>query len=174
MAAWSVVRKAGLIATAIPALYLASCTTRWVAYQAPDGSFSVRFPRESPSIRQMGPGEARRTDYSVSEGANTFMIQVFEGSQYRREDAATLLQDYPNPRGAGVDGRVVSSSSLQLAGYPGRAVRIEGAVKDGSVVLIERAYVGSGRMFVATVAAAPGRKLSRDAEAFLDSFKILR
>jgi len=173
VAAWSVERKARIVAMAIPALYLASCTTRWVAYQAPDGSFSVRFPGKSPSIRQMGPGEARRTDYSVSEGANTFMIQVFEGGQYRREEAAALLKDYPNQRVAGVDGRVVGSSSLQMAGYPGRAVRIEGAVKGVSVVLIERAYVASGRMFLATVATAPGRKLSTDAEAFLDSFKIL-
>jgi hypothetical protein len=174
VAGWTVVRKAGVVAMAIPALYLASCGKRWVAYHAPDGSFSVRFPGQRPSIRQMGPGEARRTDYSVSEGANTFMIQVFEGGQYRREGAATLLKDYPNPRGAGVDGKVVSSSSLQMAGYPGRAVRIEGAAKGVSVVLIERAYVGSGRMFLATVAAAPGRKLSRNADAFLDSFKILR
>ncbi len=170
---WSVVRKAGIVAMIIPALYLASCATRWFEYRAPDGSFSVRFPGQNPSIRKMGPSEARRTDYSVSEGGNTFMIQVFEDGRYRREEAATLLQDYPNPRGAGVDGRVVSSSSLQMAGYPGRAVRIEGAAKGVSVVLIERAYVGNGRMFLATVAAVPGRKLSRNAEAFLDSFKIL-
>jgi hypothetical protein len=122
----------------------------------------------------MGPDKARRTDYSVYEAANTFMVQVFEGDRYRREEAAALLKDYPDPRAAGGDGRVVSSSSLQMAGYPGRAVRIEGTTKGSSVVLLERAYVGNGRMFVVTVAATPGRMLAWNAEEFLDSFKILR
>lgn len=174
MAGGSVVRRAALIAMAVPALYLASCKTRWVEYQAPDGSFSVRFPDESPSVREMFPGNVTRTDYSVFKGDNTFMITVYVRPQYDPEKAAALLKDYPNPESGGVKGRVVSTSSLRMAGYPGREVRIEGAVKGGSVVQIVRAYVAKGRMFLVTVATAPNERLSRDAEAFLDSFKILR
>lgn len=171
----SAVGRTVVVALAVPVACVLGCMkARWVDYQAPDGSFSARFPDASPAIRQVDAGASGRTDYYVFRGQDTFRIQVFDGDRYRPDRAADLLRDYPNPEAAGVVGRVVSSSSLQMSSYPGRAVRIEGTALGRPMVLIEHAFVVPGRMFLAMVATAPDRELSSDAAEFLDSFKIRR
>jgi hypothetical protein len=150
----------------------------WVAFHAPDGSFSIEFPYGAPVTRHLEHGVIRRTDYSTYSGAScTFMVQVFENDpRYAAARAAEILRDYPNPEASGIVGSVVREAPVQLGPYTGREVRIEGTVSaaPGLVTKVARAFVTDGRLYVVSSTGGPGTPLSEATQRFLDSFRILQ
>jgi hypothetical protein len=154
------------------ALLLASSARRMDAVRCADRRFRISFPISPPHIRYLG----RRTDYSQNDGRNTFMVEVVDDPMYSLDRAAKILRDYPNPGASGIHGRVVASSPLTMPGAVGREVRIEGTINSarGKVTELTDAYVTNGRLYLVTVAAAPGYPLASQARQFLDSFQIVR
>lgn len=180
------------IAHQVPALRAGEM--RWYPYEARDGAFRVRFPGNTPLTR--GPEPMITWGVTGEEDANfalrpsdelavaktcsvyvrgaVFMIAVIETNRKEPKFTADALDDYPDMKAAGIDGKIVSNSDIQMGPYVGRATRMEGSVDGGLVIHVERALVAGGRIFVATVVTKPGRALPEIAGQFLDSFEIVR
>lgn len=149
----------------------------WHHFQAPDGSFSIDFPATEPMTMKEAPGSTRQRFTSfLPEQRGQFMVEVWNDPKYTIDSAAEKLRDYPNPRAAGIDGKVVEAKDVKAGRYPGREVLIEGTsgprAKPIRVRQRSRAYIADRHLYVLTVDATAGRPMPPEADHFFESFVI--
>jgi hypothetical protein len=165
---------AGLLAGLL-VLLLAGCQgDEWRDYNAPDGSFSVRFPGEPVSssasqTTEFGPVATQ----TLRVGTGAREIYQLAYSDYPLEyvvrttpDALVRLASLEAVRATG--GEVVTEQSLRLGTHPGHELRM---TTPAGGVLTMRLYFVRTRLYQLTV-STPGTQDVQRLESFFNSFTL--
>jgi len=144
----------------------------WIVYNAPDGSFSIAFPRQPDETSQ---ADAQgNTDHllSVDQVYTRFTTEYadFQPNTVDTSDLPAFLDKLVTGEVARSNGTITSSRGLTLDGHPGRAFEASG----GGDIIVGRVFlVGDRLYYLHTVtyqenyAAETGR-----VQDFLDSFQL--
>ena len=71
---------------------------------------------------------------------------------------------------ANMEGKLVSEKNVKLGKHPGREIRIN--VAEGKRLFRVRVYLVEQRLYQVVVFGTPETATSKDADKFLDSFKL--
>jgi hypothetical protein len=85
-----------------------------------------------------------------------------------------LKQVYDDSRDgavANLEGKLVSEKDIKLGDYPGREIRID--VPEGKLLFRSRVYLVDQRLYQAVVLGTKEAATSKEADKFLDSFKLV-
>lgn len=153
----------------------------WVKVTIPEGPCEVVMPRE-PS-KEIEPGEVVQYMYGVKINSN-FGYRVVCAVQKNAKqvaidkgDAEAHLKSHRDHSLQSIEktnpgAKLVSDKAITYAGYPGREWQLE--VAGGKGLLRYRLYLIADRRYMLNVVGSPEEVRSSDAEAFFDSFKLLK
>jgi hypothetical protein len=164
-------RAAALLA---PLLLLALCAAEPAEWTSPDRQFKVRFPG-TPKESELKTRNRPVKVYSVEGGKFACKVMVTEmpelanATDEKREKALDAARDALLKS---LDGKLVSEKTIRLGDkHPGRELLIETPAT--KLHWRWRAYCTPGYFYEVVVAGRSADAVkSREAEAFLDSFRL--
>jgi hypothetical protein len=145
---------------------------------APKGAgFSVMMPgepKEQKKSVKTPAGDVEITMNVAEPAANyTFVIAHtdYPEAALKNSSEDQRLDAYRDAAVREVKGKIINEKKIKLAKFPGRDVVIELSPKGQ---LHARFYVVDNRLYQLTVGGTKEQASSKDAEKFLDSFKLTR
>lgn len=157
-----------------------SDSVQWQEFSSTEGGFSISMPgqpteRELPVRGGNGPVSSREFALALEEGKIVYSVNYADLPTISTELNASqinLLLD--GARDASVrnlkNGQLVSERGIELNGYIGREIEV--ANPDGFSAKT-RIYWVQPRLYMIVVASTAETDLDREAERFLDSFRLL-
>jgi hypothetical protein len=144
-------------------------------YDAPDSTFSVRFPLPASAVRSISPIAGGYVLLMGDDGETQFGVAVFDNAKHLGGPASVIIANTTSARGQGFAlGAVEKDSAVRLGFYGGYAGRIEGENSDRTQhrVQLYRVVLVGKRLFHVWATTLHGRALSDQAPAFLESFVL--
>ena len=159
----------------------------WITYNAPDGSFTVRMPKE-PTVAQQtvatAAGDIAISMYSVEKGDATVLVGVNAFPQSIIDQMASgdqtviksMLDGGRNGAITNVNGTFQSERDVTMNGFPGRefTFTIDGAnTPNGKTMLgTARVILATDRMFQLITLEPQDTADAAMVQQFFDSFQI--
>jgi hypothetical protein len=169
--------KYKLLALAASVFLLAGCLQSWKEYSSNEGKYSVLMPgTPTNQTRNMNTPTGSITLYaSALENNDTGYVVTYNDIPESLSQVLTpelLLQSIRKSAVSNVQGKLVDDQPITLASkYPGREIQVE--IQDGKRVFRNRMYIVGNRLYQVVFAGTKDEIFSKDANKFLDSFKIL-
>jgi len=146
----------------------------WKEFVAKDGRFKISMPgtpkkRELETESDFGKGVLYMNVVEVGKTMYAANYCDFPAEVKK----ATLQQVYDSSRDgavANMEGKLVSEKNVKLGKHPGREIRIN--VAEGKRLFRVRVYLVEQRLYQVVVFGTPETATSKDADKFLDSFKL--
>jgi len=146
----------------------------WKEFVAKEGQFKVSMP---------GTPRQKKLDTESDFGKGVLYMNVVEAGKTMyaanycdfpaEVKKATLKQVYDSSRDgavANMDGKLSSEKDFKLGKHPGREIRID--VAEGKRLFRVRVYLVDQRLYQVVVFGTPEAATSKEADKFLDSFKL--
>jgi CheY-like chemotaxis protein len=137
------------------------------------GGFSVAFPAgatDPTEQEEPGPAKVVTVRSSLPDTTSLVVTATSQPAEASKGDAdAAMLDAVRNGLAEGFKGKAEGEEKLTLDGHPGRSFR----VAFGDNLCRVRAFVGKGRLYQVMVLGPRTRVASKEADQFLDSFKII-
>jgi hypothetical protein len=146
----------------------------WKEFVTKEGQFKASMP---------GTPKQKKLDTESDFGKGVLHMNVVEvgktmyAANYSDFPAevkkATLKQVYDSSRDgavANMDGKLAEEKEVKLGEHPGREIRID--VAEGKLLFRVRVYLVEQRLYQVVVLGTPEAVKSKEADKFLDSFKL--
>lgn len=150
----------------------------WQSFDASEGGFRVTMPGKPVKGRDVlttaaGPLEGVNYVYTTPDQRVAYGIDYvdYPPDVVRRNDPERILEAARDGLVGKLRGRVRDERRVSLEGQPGRAVEL--ALADGRFVRA-RLYLVGPRQYQVVVVTPDERTAAKDAQRFLDSFRLLR
>jgi hypothetical protein len=147
----------------------------WFAFKPQDGSFLAQFPVEpTKSIKTIDTalGQTDVTFYTASEKQQTYSVTVAEYSadHIKEVGPAAFLDEARDGAIANTRGKLVSETSFDLKGNPGRDISLNVGGSSGSFRY--RLILVGNRLYQVIVAGPSDQADASQVKRFLDSFSL--
>lgn len=163
-----------LLFTVLAASARGDDSSQWKEFVAKEGQFKVSMPG-APKQNKLD------TESDFGKGVLYMNVVVAGKTMYAANYSdfpaevkkATLKQVYDSSRDGAVtnmDGKLVSEKDVKLGEHPGREIRID--VAEGKRLFRVRVYLVDQRLYQVVVFGTPEAATSKEADKFLDSFKL--
>ena len=150
----------------------------WQTFDASEGGFRVAMPGKPTKGRDVlttaaGPLEGVNYVYTTPDQRGAYGIDYvdYPAEVVRRNDPERILEAARDGLVGKLRGRVRDERRVSLEGQPGRAVEL--ALADGRVVRAQLYLVGQ-RQYQLVVVTPDERTAAKEAQRFLESFRLLR
>ena len=149
----------------------------WTTHTSKDGGFSISLPRAPTESKQRVKTATGQLDVVllVAEGKNgaAYVVsysdfppaEVKPGTENKRLDFAR------DGAVASARGRLLSEKRIEVEGHPAREVVIAGK---GETVVRQRLVAVGARLYQIMAVGPAGATSSKEAGAFLDSFRLVK
>jgi hypothetical protein len=161
------------------AFVLAGCSPAPKEFKSEAGGFSVMSPVTLMESHQEIETEAGKLDLHLFSGqlddVGYFVSYTdYEPEIVRKADPEKMLDGSRDGAVSNVNGKLVSETRITLAGHPGRELVIDAKPKETPPGTIkERIFMVQNRLYQVVVVAPRRKDIASEADAFLQSFKLL-
>lgn len=161
-------------ATDIPTTTIPSTTAQEERFVSQAGRFSVAFPGTPKKASERVPLTANDAimlyEFSFESGNSSFVVMYNDyPSQYVPSDPQLLLTRMRDTSLKSMKATLTSDEAVTLKGVPGRAWKSSDAA---GIKYVEYVFLDDQRLYQ-VIASSVASDSGADAEAFLDSFRIL-
>lgn len=150
----------------------------WTTYTSKDGEFQVDFPARPQEQSRAIPGamSAQQQTYTARSGGCQFMVTRV---RYPRPFPPNQITNWLSERRRDLlNGQVqlVRESDIAIDDIAGQHLeyRTPSPRANGFITVVTRHFVKGSSYYVVTAMSAPGRELPREADVFLDSFRLAK
>lgn len=172
----------GAIITAVVAAVVGELTTGFMQkdfselkeFKSPDNSFTIMLPKDIKEEKQtvntqLGPIEY--LSYNAKAKYQEFVVAYsdYPDSLVAVSDPKTSLDGARDGAVRNIQGTLLSETIIDMNGYPGRELRIEGPQK---IILISRIYLVEKRLYQIMAVSKPDHSFDKKINEVLNSFKI--
>ena len=149
---------------------------KWAAFASPEGRFEILMPGEVKQFtveveNEFGPGVLHMNVATTGEGA----MLVANWVDYPPDLAADLPEQLLDGSREGaldnLGGKLISEKEIKLGRHSGREILIEVPKQDR--LFRVRVYLVGNRLYQTVVFGPPKFVKSKEAERYLNSFKLL-
>ncbi len=164
-----------LVLVALASVLLADDRTEWMEFVSKEGRFKVLMP---------GTPKQDKIDTESDFGKGVLHMNVAQtgktmfGANYCDFPAeikkAPLKKVFDSSRDgavANMEGKLASEKDIKFGQYPGREIQIE--VAGGKGLFRARVYLVEQRLYQVVIFGTPDEAGSKEADKFLDSFKLI-
>ncbi len=156
----------------LPVMQVASAPLEWQLFSSTEGRFQVQMPGipldETQTIDFLSLYVA-----SLEASRDRFLVAYadYPREVVDRQDPTPILQGVQQGFVSRIQGEVLAERSVNLSGYPGREIRYQTASGGEGVA---RFYLVEERLYQVVISTAnePTNRFDRDADRFLNSFRL--
>lgn len=169
--------KNQLIPVAFAFLLLCGFIPAWEEFTSEEGGFTVMMPKTPTHETSEIPtaiGPVTMHTFSASNNnkwAYMVIYSDYDAESVSAADPSTMLEGARDGVMKQLGGKIVIDRDLTIGGYPGKEVEV--VTSDKQFRCRARLFLVDNRLYQ-VIAVVPGKaKLTKDAEKFLESFKIM-
>lgn len=143
-----------------------------------NGKFSVMTPvslKETVQAVDTAVGSVDIHLFIGEKGNSAYMVGYsdYPAEIIEQSDPAAMLDGARDGAVSNISGTLISETAITLDGNPGRELVITAKVDDSDADVKARIYMVGNRLYQVLVIGVKGEVTPEDADAFLQSFKLL-
>jgi len=174
---YSSLRRALLTCTGLFLIFLVTCTqVEWTEYRSEADRFAAFFPgtpTESSKTVNTAIGPIEMKIYGVAKKQTAFSVVLsdYPPEHVKRVGSATILDGARDGAVANTQGKLLSELIIEIAGNPGRDLKISAAGGKGTVRA--KLFLVGSRLYQVLAVTPTEDSYAPQVGRFLESFKLL-
>jgi hypothetical protein len=146
----------------------------WKEFAPKDGKFKVTMPgvpkpKQLETESDFGKGVLHMNAVEFGKGMYAANYSDFPAA-IKKVPSKQIFDSSRDGAIANMGGKLSNEKDIKLGDYPGREIKID--VADGKQLFRVRVYLVDQRLYQVVVFGTPEMATSKDADKFLDSFKL--
>ncbi len=146
-------------------------------FKSNEGRFTVQMPGTPVEKILDKQGTAKQYQYIVANDDGAYLVSYQDNpglQKATKDELAKALEGAQKSAQTAVKGKLIQAKEITLdKEYPGREYEFEAAKIPGGIFRA-RAYLVNGRLYQLIVAGKKDFATSKEADQFLDSFKLVK